>query len=84
MLWLARKERPAGEITGWLLTLYAVFRIFVELFREPDIQIGFLPGGITMGQVLSVPVLLGGIWLLWRVHRIRVANDAGPDIAPRA
>jgi phosphatidylglycerol:prolipoprotein diacylglycerol transferase len=69
MLWLARKDRTAGEITGWLLTLYAVFRIFVEFFREPDIQIGFLAGGITMGQVLSVPVLLGGLWLLWRTRR---------------
>ena len=81
MLWLARKDRTAGEITGWLLTLYAVFRIFVEFFREPDIQIGFLPGGITMGQILSIPVLLAGIWLLWWVRRARAmpveASDAG-------
>jgi len=84
MLWLARRDRTAGEITGWLLTLYAVFRIFVEFFREPDIQIGFLPGGITMGQVLTVPVLLGGIWLLWWVRRTGVADSEGPETAPRA
>jgi phosphatidylglycerol:prolipoprotein diacylglycerol transferase len=78
MLLLARRDRPAGEITGWLLTLYAVFRIFVEFLREPDIQIGFLTGGITMGQVLSVPVLLGGLWLLWRAHRTRAGAAAGP------
>jgi phosphatidylglycerol:prolipoprotein diacylglycerol transferase len=69
MLALARKERPAGEMLGWLLTLYGVFRIFVEFFREPDIQIGFLSGGITMGQVLSVPVLLAGVGLLWLTLR---------------
>ena len=84
MLWLARKDRDAGEITGWLLTLYAVFRIFVEFFREPDIQIGFLPGGITMGQLLTIPVLLGGIWLLWWVRRNRVANGGRSETAPRA
>jgi phosphatidylglycerol:prolipoprotein diacylglycerol transferase len=78
MLLLARRDRPAGEITGWLLTLYAVFRIFVELFREPDIQIGFLAGGITMGQVLSLPVLLAGLWLLWRARRERSAESARP------
>jgi len=84
MLWLARKDRDAGEITGWLLTIYAVFRIFVEFFREPDIQIGFLPGGITMGQLLTIPVLLGGIWLFWWVRRNRVANGGRSEIAPRA
>jgi phosphatidylglycerol:prolipoprotein diacylglycerol transferase len=77
MLLLTRRDRPAGEITGWLLTLYAVFRIFVEFFREPDIQIGFLAGGITMGQLLTVPVLLAGLWLLWRARRERAATAAG-------
>ena len=81
MLLLTRRDRPAGEITGWLLTLYAVFRIFVEFFREPDIQIGFLAGGITMGQVLTIPVLLAGLWLLWRARRERDAATAGPDQA---
>ena len=84
MLLLTRRDRPAGEITGWLLTLYAVFRIFVEFFREPDIQIGFLPGGITMGQLLTIPVLLGGIWLLWWVRRNRVASGGRSETAPRA
>lgn len=81
MLLLTRRDRPAGEITGWLLTLYAVFRIFVEFFREPDIQIGFLAGGITMGQVLTVPVLLAGLWLLWRARRERAATTAEADKA---
>jgi phosphatidylglycerol:prolipoprotein diacylglycerol transferase len=82
MLLLARRERPAGEITGWMLTLYAVFRIFVEFFREPDIQIGLLAGGITMGQLLTVPVLLGGLWLLWHARQTPVAEAEEPDDRP--
>jgi phosphatidylglycerol:prolipoprotein diacylglycerol transferase len=43
---------------------YAVTRIICELFREPDPQLGFLWGGLTMGMVLSVPLLLAGIALV--------------------
>lgn len=74
MLWLATRNPtpPRGLLAGWLMTLYGVFRILAELFREPDVQLGFLPGGITMGQLLSVPVLLGGIALLAWVYRQRL------------
>jgi len=72
LLWIAtrRSHPPRGVIFGWLLTLYGVFRIVVEFFRQPDVQIGFLPGGITMGQLLSVPVLLAGLTLVaWSARR---------------
>jgi phosphatidylglycerol---prolipoprotein diacylglyceryl transferase len=71
MLWLATREDPPsrGVLLGWLLTLYGVFRIAVEFFREPDVQLGFLAGGVTMGQLLSLPVLLGGIVLLVWAYR---------------
>jgi phosphatidylglycerol:prolipoprotein diacylglycerol transferase len=68
MLALSLRERPRGELTGWVLTLYGVFRILVEFFREPDVQIGFLAGGVTMGQLLSLPVLAGGVWHLVRAR----------------
>jgi phosphatidylglycerol:prolipoprotein diacylglycerol transferase len=68
MLAQRQRERPRGELTGWVLTLYGVFRILVEFFREPDVQIGFLAGGVTMGQLLSLPVLAGGVWLLVRAR----------------
>lgn len=45
--------------------LYGVFRIIIEFFREPDEQLGFLFGEISMGQLLSLPLLLG-IYLLKR------------------
>jgi phosphatidylglycerol:prolipoprotein diacylglycerol transferase len=68
MLLLSRRTRPPGELLGWLLTLYAAFRIFAEYFREPDVQIGFLFGGVTMGQLLSVPMVVAGVWLILRAR----------------
>ncbi len=64
---LRKKE---GLLSGVFLALYAVFRFAVEYVREPDEQLGFLLGDMTMGQMLSVPVLLFGIVLLVRAqHR---------------
>jgi phosphatidylglycerol:prolipoprotein diacylglycerol transferase len=71
MLVLARRDRPAGELVGWVLVLYGVFRIAVEFVREPDIQIGFLMGGVTMGQLLSLPMVAAGVWLLMRAWKHR-------------
>lgn len=59
------RERT-GLISGVFLLGYAACRAFVEQFREPDAQIGFLFGHITMGQCLSVPAVFVGIYLIWR------------------
>lgn len=66
MLWLATRATPPsrGIMLGWLLALYGLFRIGVEFVREPDIQLGFLVGGTTMGQLLSIPVLACGVALI--------------------
>lgn len=82
MILLARKEppRPRGELIGWMLTFYGIFRIFVEFFRQPDVQIGFLPGGFTLGQALSVPVLLAGIALIIWARRTGLPQ-LGPERA---
>jgi phosphatidylglycerol:prolipoprotein diacylglycerol transferase len=56
-------KRP-GLVLGAFAIGYAVTRIICELFREPDPQLGFLWGGLTMGMVLSVPLLLAGIALV--------------------
>jgi phosphatidylglycerol:prolipoprotein diacylglycerol transferase len=55
-----------GLISGAFLLGYAVFRMMVEQFREPDVQLGFLWLGLTMGQWLSFPIVLLGIWLVGR------------------
>lgn len=71
MLALAWKlpPRPRGELLGWLLAGYGVVRIFAEFFREPDPQLGAIIAGATMGQLLSVPMVVAGIWLIWNARR---------------
>lgn len=58
-------KRP-GLVGGAFLAGYAVARIIGEEFREPDAQIGFLPGGLTMGMALSIPMLLLGLVVVVR------------------
>ena len=74
LMWLVYRaralERP-GLVAGTFLLGYAVARIVCELFREPDVQLGFLFAGITMGQLLSVPVGLAGLYLIWRTKSAR-------------
>lgn len=53
-------KRP-GLVIGCFAVGYAIARGFCELFREPDVQLGFLWGGTTMGQLLSIPLLLAGL-----------------------
>ncbi len=70
ILWLfERRSRPVGSITWLFIALYGGFRSFVEFFREPDLQLGFLLGWLTMGQLLSIPMLLVGGGMFWRCMR---------------
>jgi phosphatidylglycerol:prolipoprotein diacylglycerol transferase len=62
------RARP-GMLSGAFLCGYAVARIIGELFRQPDAQLGFLAGGVTMGQLLSIPMLAVGGWLILRARR---------------
>ncbi|HXD43716.1 MAG TPA: prolipoprotein diacylglyceryl transferase [Pseudolabrys sp.] len=57
---LGALKRP-GLIIGWFAVFYAFARSFCEFFREPDVQLGFLWGGATMGQLLCIPLFLAGI-----------------------
>jgi len=56
-------KRP-GLVSGVFLLGYGIARVICELFREPDVQLGFLWGGLTMGMILCIPLMLGGIGLL--------------------
>jgi phosphatidylglycerol:prolipoprotein diacylglycerol transferase len=64
--WFARKDRPTGQVSGVFLLGYGFFRFVAEFFREPDAHLGLLSLGMSMGQWLCVPMVLGGIWLLNR------------------
>ncbi|MDR3538174.1 MAG: prolipoprotein diacylglyceryl transferase [Acetobacteraceae bacterium] len=57
-----------GRLTGIFLTGYAIARIVGEFFREPDAFLGFLAFGATMGQLLSIPMFLAGVWLIVRAR----------------
>ena len=76
MLLLARRRRGDGELLGWMIGLYGVFRIIVEFFREPDVQITFLPAWVTMGQLLSIPLIAIGAWLVWRARKRSAADGS--------
>jgi phosphatidylglycerol:prolipoprotein diacylglycerol transferase len=56
-------KRP-GVVTGAFALGYSIARIICELFREPDAQLGFLWGGLTMGMLLCIPLMLAGIAVL--------------------
>ncbi|MFP3014422.1 MAG: prolipoprotein diacylglyceryl transferase [Arsenophonus sp.] len=58
-----RKQRPIGCVSALFLIVYGVFRILVEFFRQPDIQLGLL-NGISMGQILSIPMIIIGIIII--------------------
>ena len=58
-------DRP-GLLGGIFLFGYGLCRMVAEFFREPDPQLGFLWGGATMGQILSIPVAAAGVWLIVR------------------
>ena len=67
-------KRP-GLVAGSFVSLYAISRILVEFVRVPDAQLGHLlgTGWLTMGMVLSLPMLLLGIWAIWRSGRAAAA-----------
>jgi phosphatidylglycerol:prolipoprotein diacylglycerol transferase len=65
--WFARRPRPRGAVVGLALAWYGIVRFLIEFVRMPDQQIGYLAAGwVTMGQVLSVPMIVAGAWLLLR------------------
>lgn len=63
---LTRWAHKRGLLTGLFLTGYALARILAECFREPDAFLGYFSGGLTMGQILSLPVLAFGLFLSTR------------------
>lgn len=63
--WFARKPRPAGQVSGVFLAGYGLFRFFVEFTREPDNFLGLFAGGLSMGQLLSLPMILAGVLIYW-------------------
>ncbi len=73
ILWrFSAKPRPRGQVSALFLMGYGVFRFLAEFAREPDSFLGFLALGLTMGQWLSLPMIVAGVALwLWTLRRAK-------------
>ena len=71
VLWFySRKPRPRYAVSGLFALMYGSFRFLVEFVREPDAQLGFIAfDWLTMGQILSLPLIAVGLLLLWLSRR---------------
>jgi phosphatidylglycerol:prolipoprotein diacylglycerol transferase len=71
VLWIfTKKPRPVMATSGLFLIVYGLSRLAIEFVREPDAQIGYLAlGWVTMGQVLSAPMVIAGVILMMLAYR---------------
>ncbi|MDQ2696533.1 MAG: prolipoprotein diacylglyceryl transferase [Pseudomonadota bacterium] len=78
ILWLySARPRPAMAVSGLFLLCYGVFRFVVEFVRQPDEHLGFVAfGWLTMGQLLSLPMIVLGAGLMVWAYRRRESHDA--------
>lgn len=79
---LSRKmpPRPRGTFLGGFLAMYGLFRFLLEFVRQPDAQLGYLWGGwLTVGQVLSVPLIVAGIALVVYAVRAKLPQEGAPE-----
>jgi phosphatidylglycerol:prolipoprotein diacylglycerol transferase len=78
-VWLySKRPRPTMAVSGVFLIVYGVGRVLMEFVREPDANIGYLAWGwLTMGQLLSLPMIVFGIGLLLYAHR-RLPGSSAP------
>ena len=73
-----------GAVCGLFLLFYGLFRMALENLREPDVGMPNFPFGLTMGILLSVPLVLAGAWLLWRSSRPDALAPPAAEPAPAA
>jgi phosphatidylglycerol:prolipoprotein diacylglycerol transferase len=77
ILWaFTSRPRPYMAATGMFLLWYGAFRFFVEFFRLPDADLGYLAfGWVTMGQTLSAPMIMAGVAMLFLAYRGHERNS---------
>ena len=82
LFWRTSARLRPGMLAGTFLVGYGLSRFFVELFRQPDLGLENLSWGLTMGQTLTVPMIVGGAYLIARAARIQPqhADDAHPEL----
>ena len=78
LLWVySAKPKPVGAVSGMFLVGYGVFRSVAEFFREPeDGFMGVFTLGVSMGQWLSLPMIIAGIWMIaWANKKQRTSES---------
>ncbi|WP_207062301.1 prolipoprotein diacylglyceryl transferase [Motiliproteus sp. SC1-56] len=76
--WFSSKPRPAMAVSGLFLACYGSFRFIVEFFRQPDAHIGFIAfEWLTMGQLLSLPMIALGVFMLLAAYHRQAATEKG-------
>ena len=75
-IWKWRMLKRPGFVTGLFLLGYGVCRAALENVRQPDAGFEHLPLGLTMGMILSIPMMLVGAWLIWRALKKPVVAEA--------
>jgi len=79
LYWYSSKPRPRYAVSGLFALLYGTFRFLVEFVREPDQHLGYLAfGWLTMGQVLSLPIIATGLVLFWLSRSAPTVTVAQP------
>ena len=77
--WFSSNPRPRMAVSALFLMGYGVARFVMEFFRQPDADQGFiLFGWMTKGQILTVPMLLIGLWMMWYAYQKKI-YDWGPQ-----
>jgi phosphatidylglycerol---prolipoprotein diacylglyceryl transferase len=79
IVWIySMRPRPVGRVAGVFLLGYGVLRFLAEFAREPDAFLGLLAGGLTMGQLLCLPMVAGGLYLMMRKSTEPLPVPAAP------
>ena len=81
LFWRTDARYKPGLLLGVFLVGYGASRFFVEFFREPDVQLGILPWGLSMGQTLSAPMVFVGLWFILTAGRRRVGSTNSASTA---
>lgn len=87
VLFLLSRKRPPrvrGTFLGVFLVMYGCFRFVIEFVREPDVQLGYIWGGwLTMGQLLSVPLIVVGVIVLVYAIKMKLPQQGLPELEPK-
>ncbi|MFT5083651.1 MAG: phosphatidylglycerol:prolipoprotein diacylglycerol transferase [Lentisphaeria bacterium] len=75
LYWFSAKPRPRAAVSSLFLIGYGIFRFSVEFMREPDAHIGYTFGWMTRGQILSLPMIIIGLFVFYMAYTVKKSNE---------